>query len=164
MVKITSHQSEARVLRGGGGCSWAHWAGNKAADRAAKRGAALHPTRPGLAQRLQAAAEHTEAVAMWIGRLGAHLVTKGRPDIDATLPRAQRVTGHAKVKLQLQCAFGGERPTEEQPGRSDQASVMSVGPPAALRSRVHSTHVLYRTGPVLFCWHCGGHCHQRGSR
>ena len=85
LVKIASHKSRTSVLDGTAGCTLADWLGNRAADTAAKAGARMHTACPDMGTRLQNAHSLTQAVAHWIGTLGAHLVGIGSPDTQENL-------------------------------------------------------------------------------
>ena len=94
LVKIRSHTSLARVRDGSAGCTWTDWAGNRAADSSAKKGAAIHPAAPGLKEAIQNGRILITGIARWLGTVGAYLVELDSPDVQPKVAtRAIRAYG-----------------------------------------------------------------------
>ena len=81
LVKVAAHKSRARVVDGSAGMTFRDWAGNRAADQAAKAGAKLHPTKEGMGEAIADAQVMGRAVAKWLGVLGAYMVGLKSPDV-----------------------------------------------------------------------------------
>eukprot|EP00973_Karenia_brevis_P087852 12185267-Karenia_brevis.AAC.1 len=66
VVKVASHKSLSSVQSGAAGMTFQEWAGNKAADHAAKRGAWIHPPVADIAENLQESWKTAQVFGRWI--------------------------------------------------------------------------------------------------
>ena len=74
LQKVAAHRSKASVVDGSSGMCFVDWAGNKAVDLLAKKGAAMHPLGEGIAAKVATAQKKVTMVAKWLGAPGAHLI------------------------------------------------------------------------------------------
>ena len=118
LVKVKSHMSLASVHDGSAGCSWADWTGNKAADLAARKCAAIHPMPPQLQKVIESSHLVIRYIARWLGTVGAHLVRLESPDVQPK-PVAPAVTGYQGTVC-AQSLLLIDIPTEEQMRASGQ--------------------------------------------
>eukprot|EP00973_Karenia_brevis_P011584 1569168-Karenia_brevis.AAC.1 len=168
--KVRSHRSLRSVQDGSADMTFQDWTGNKAADAAAKKGAALHPMYPGLPAIIKDAAEETEVIAKWLGRLGAYLIDLKSPDVQ---PRA---ASHNRLELVeippveertvgwqpriLHCEAKNVRPLQQSPVEQAEQPM----PARAAFQDAHASHRLQSCGAYLFCTLCGAHASKRRSR
>ena len=103
--------SMASVRDGSAGCTWVDWVGNKAADLAPRKGAAIHPMPPMLHEVIKSSHLVIRYIARGLGTLGAHLVRLESPDVQPKVVAA--VTGYQN-NVCAQSLLLVEIPTEEQ--------------------------------------------------
>ena len=184
LVKIKSHRSLNSVIDGSAGCTWADWAGNKAADLAAKRGAAIHPVRPDLGEIITNGRTVVSGIAKWLGTLGAYLVDLDCPDVQTrTVQPAVRAHGNyvptqnlllvdipAEEDIRASGGWGPRvlhcearragRETRRRVAGAEPSLGQDPGTSSARRAQpadMHESHRLYETGAYIFCHTCGAH-------
>ena len=161
------------------GCTFRDWAGNQAADAAAKR-AAIHPVLPDLWPSIENAQGVIADIARWLGTVGAYLAKLGSPDCQPEQEQVQCIQCESGqytpggleltdiLEVAAECGMWQPRVLHSEVrkamhGRQGSPEVKRPQGPAVARQEYHATYILRRTGNVVFCRACGANTQRKRS-